>query len=99
MSKLDWEKAKKVNNWIDHSQGPRNQYDAKDVALKLSSKAGTWPGRDKYHGTPIQQIPLQHLGLVCMAVKVDSPEYKIALLEIQRRAIVERKNKKRSTSE
>lgn len=91
MAKLDWEKAKKVDNWIDHSKNQRNQYSARDVALKLSRKANTWPGSDKYHGTPIQQLPLEHLGWAGMTLDTNSIEYKIALLELQRRAIVARR--------
>jgi len=91
MAKLDWTKAKKVNNTIDWSEHKKNQYSVKDVALKLSRRAETWPCSGKHHGTPIQQLPLDYLGWVGMNFDTASVGYKIALTELQRRAIVDRK--------
>jgi uncharacterized protein (DUF3820 family) len=62
------------------------------VSERLSRQEQLWPISGKYHGTNIYKLPLEYLGWVGMNFNNNSTGYKIALLELQRRAIVERKS-------
>ena len=90
MAKLNWQKAKHYS-YKPEDYSDKNKYDIVAVSERLSRQAQLWPCSGKYLGTEITKLPLQYLGWVGMKFDINSTGYKIALLEIQRRAIVERK--------
>ena len=90
MAKLDWQKVKHTYQPDDFSES--NKWDTKTVCERLARQAELWPISGKYHGTQIHKLPIEYLGWVGMKFDTNSTGYKIALLELQRRAIVERKS-------
>jgi len=91
MAKIDWQRTK-YNRYQPADYSDQNKYDTVVVSERLCKQEQLWPIKGKYHGTHIYKLPLDYLSWVGMNFNIDSTGYKIALLELQRRAIVERKS-------
>ena len=89
MAKLNWNRHIPKYTAPDYSD--KNTYNARDVSQKLTANSQVWTLDDAWYGLSLHNVPLARLQYAGINCDVDSAQYKLAVLELQRRVIVQRR--------